>query len=84
MSENIPIIISPLQRAQAVGTVPFGPTGYRPPTCGGPGSGYVCCRAGGVPSTDFNEFSQENTIRDVRQQSNQVSTSKYTTNRTPN
>jgi hypothetical protein len=61
------------QRAQ-VGTVPFGPTGFRPPTCGGPGSGYVCCRAGAASTTDFNEINQENTIRDTRQQPNQVNT----------
>merc|ERR1719513_498715 len=24
---------------------PFGPNGFRPPTCGGPSSGFVCCSA---------------------------------------
>ena len=26
----------------------FGPEGYKPPTCGGPASGYVCCKVGVV------------------------------------
>lgn len=28
----------------------YGPHGFRPPTCGGPGSGYVCCKVGTNPS----------------------------------
>ena len=58
---------------------PFGPTGVRPPTCGGPASGYVCCRnAGGSssgsfssPALDFNELAPASSIRDVRQQPQQ-------------
>merc|ERR1719410_3377930 len=63
---------------------PFGPTGFRPPTCGGPGSGYVCC---GVPATSTSSSSlnsfintgfdeslvNTNTIRDIRQQPEQFS-----------
>ena len=26
----------------------FGPEGFKPPTCGGPASGYVCCKVGVV------------------------------------
>ena len=55
---------------------PFGPNGVRPPTCGGPASGYVCCRnAGGSsfssPALDFNELAPASSIRDVRQQPQQ-------------
>jgi len=58
---------------------PFGPTGVRPPTCGGPASGYVCCRnaAGSSsgsfssPALDFNELAPASSIRDVRQQPQQ-------------
>ena len=58
----------------------FGPNGPRPPFCGGPGSGYVCCRVGGgIVSTgvgvgaslevDFNELGGgENLLRDTRNQ----------------
>ena len=52
---------------------PFGPNGFRPPTCGGPGSGYVCCSVPGTASSldiGFAETisSSVNTIRDIRQQ----------------
>ena len=50
---------------------PFGPTGYRPPTCGGPNSGYVCCRI--QDGIDYNElYNTDSAIRDTRQQPNQV------------
>merc|ERR1712226_864765 len=58
---------------------PFGPNGVRPPTCGGPASGYVCCRNSGgsssgsfsSPALDFNELAPASSIRDVRQQPQQ-------------
>ena len=63
------------------GFQPFGPNGVRPPTCGGPASGYVCCRnavAGSSstgsfssPALDFNELAPASSIRDVRQQPQQ-------------
>ena len=50
---------------------PFGPSGFRPPTCGGPGSGYVCCSVPAVNSdVGFGESSLSNSvnhIRDIRQ-----------------
>ena len=56
----------------------FGPHGPRPPFCGGPGSGYVCCRSGAspaqasvssLPPVDFNELGGTgDLLRDVRQQ----------------
>jgi len=56
----------------------FGPNGVRPPTCGGPGSGYVCCSSRGSstgsfssPALDFNELAPSSSIRDVRQQPQQ-------------
>ena len=56
---------------------PFGPTGFRPPTCGGPGSGYVCCSQ---PATSLDDVFAEsinnnniNGIRDIRQQPEQFS-----------
>ena len=58
---------------------PFGPGGFRPPTCGGIGSGYVCCSSPASeasvsavrPDLGFGELSEINTIRDVRQQPGQ-------------
>ena len=51
---------------------PFGPTGFRPPTCGGAGSGYVCCSVPGTGSSldiGFGEsITNLNSIRDIRQQ----------------
>ena len=55
---------------------PFGPGGFRPPTCGGIGSGYVCCSSPPSqasvspvrPDLGFGELSDVNTIRDIRQQ----------------
>lgn len=44
----------------------FGPLGPRPPTCGGPGSGYVCCKVGQSNEIDFNELSGPTNFRDVR------------------
>ena len=58
---------------------PFGPGGFRPPTCGGIGSGYVCCSSPASQVSqvrpDFGELSEENenTIRDIRQQPDQFS-----------
>jgi len=43
---------------------PFGPNGIRPPTCGGQGSGYVCCL---LQQVDFNEIGLAGNNRDVRQ-----------------
>merc|ERR1719350_323187 len=63
------------------GSQPFGPNGVRPPTCGGPASGYVCCRNAvasssstgsfSSPALDFNELAPASSIRDVRQQPQQ-------------
>jgi len=52
---------------------PFGPNGFRPPTCGGPNSGYVCCSVRDTNSgLGFNELTGgENTIRDTRQEPQQ-------------
>ena len=33
----------------------FGPNGFKPPTCGGPASGYVCCKVGAV-SNEKNSY----------------------------
>ena len=54
---------------------PFGPGGFRPPSCGGPGSGYVCCSQPGTlqPEFGFGELTDINTIRDIRQQPEQFS-----------
>ena len=45
---------------------PFGPSGFRPPSCGGQGSGYVCCSVPGTGSSldvGFGEIQSLNTIR---------------------
>ena len=45
---------------------PFGPSGFRPPSCGGSGSGYVCCSVPGTGSSldaGFGEIQSLNTIR---------------------
>ena len=47
---------------------PFGPSGFRPPSCGGAGSGYVCCSVPGTGSSldaGFGEIQGLNTIRCV-------------------
>jgi len=49
----------------------FGPAGPRPPICGGPGSGYVCCRVSQSNEVDFNELSSTSNFRDVRNQPQQ-------------
>jgi len=51
---------------------PFGPNGFRPPTCGGPGSGFVCCSVNDASGVAFNELASENTIRDTRQEPQQL------------
>jgi len=51
---------------------PFGPNGFRPPTCGGPSSGFVCCSVHGGSGVGFNELTGENTIRDTRQEPQQL------------
>ena len=61
----------------------FGPNGPRPPFCGGPGSGYVCCRSAAssvpasvsaLPAVDFNELGDaEDLLRNIRQQHQQFS-----------
>ena len=33
----------------------FGPDGFKPPTCGGPASGYVCCRVA-ASNNGFTQF----------------------------
>lgn len=33
----------------------FGPNGFKPPTCGGPASGYVCCRVD-ASNNGFTQF----------------------------
>ena len=33
----------------------FGPNGFKPPTCGGPASGYVCCRVA-ASNNGFTQF----------------------------
>merc|ERR1719195_1057095 len=73
--------VLPTQLTERVGhPEPFGPAGFRPPTCGGPGSGYVCCSVPGTSSSldvGFGELQQlqqtGNTIRDIRQQPEQFS-----------
>ena len=73
--------VLPSQLTERVGhPEPFGPAGFRPPTCGGPGSGYVCCSVPGTSSSldvGFGELQQlqqtGNTIRDIRQQPEQFS-----------
>jgi len=49
----------------------FGPRGPRPPICGGPGSGYVCCRVSQSNQVDFNELGGGSSVRDVRNQPQQ-------------
>merc|ERR1719250_590673 len=51
---------------------PFGPNGFRPPKCGGPSSGFVCCSVHGDSGVGFNELTGENTIRDTRQEPQQL------------
>ena len=61
----------------------FGPQGPRPPFCGGPGSGLVCCKPGGgvaspdpldsglsniLAEVDFNELGGGQLLRDTRNQ----------------
>ena len=54
----------------------FGPQGPRPPFCGGPGSGYICCRPGGddissplsLSAVDFNELGLGENVRGTRNQ----------------
>ena len=62
----------------ANGGGPFGPGGYRPPSCGGPGSGYVCCSASPVAtsslvnSVGFGEVGLGgDSVRDIRQEPEQ-------------
>ena len=55
---------------------PFGPAGFRPPSCGGADSGYVCCSVPGTSASldvGFGEIQSLNTIRDIRQQPEQFS-----------